>query len=68
MPPPLHPETVTVFNVAFPELQIPALGLAKTDEETICRTPVDWIPPFVMTHPLIEILWPLVIEPPIFNC
>jgi hypothetical protein len=41
MPPPLHPETVTEFNVAFPELQIPADGLEMTDEERICRVPVD---------------------------
>ena len=68
IPPPLHSETVTPFNVAFPELQTPALGLATTDDELICRMPVDWIPPFVMTHPLIEMLWPFVTEPPIFNC
>lgn len=46
----------TLFNVAFPELQIPADGLEMTDEEVICSTPADWIPPLVMAHPVIDML------------
>jgi hypothetical protein len=41
IPPPLQSETVTPLNVAFPELQTPALGLEMTDEELTCSMPVD---------------------------
>jgi len=54
--------------VALPELQIPADGLEITEDEMICRAPVDRIPPLVMTQPVIEMLWPFVTEPAMFNC
>jgi hypothetical protein len=56
IPPPMHCETVTPFNVASPELQIPADGLEMTDEEVICSTPADWIPPPAMAHPVIDMI------------
>jgi hypothetical protein len=38
-----------------------------TDDEVTCKMPVDWMPPPVIAHPMIEMLLPFVTEPPMFN-
>jgi hypothetical protein len=54
--------------VAFPELQMPAAGLETTDDEMICRAPVDWTPPPLITQPVMDVLCPFVTEPLMSNC
>jgi hypothetical protein len=61
-------ETVTPLRVAFPELQSPTPGLPITDDEAICRSPVEWIPPFMMAQPVIVMFLPPITVPPMFNC